>query len=378
MRSFAAGFLGQLARLVRERKMRVFLALFLLACAACLATYHQKVVEDVPVAVLDLDNSRLSRTLRTYLESTPELALVDAPGSLDEARERLVQGSLAAVVLVPADFSSELKHGRRGQVLVGIDMSNILVGKTAYKALFRALNTVAGGVELVFLQKSGVPGDQAMARVLPVRVDETLAFNPTSSYAVYVTPPLLYFFLHIVVLILAGSVFLGADAPSDGPGLAGRYLAILLVGVGAGLLLTYGYLRVEDLLPQSGFAWVLACLAALCAVDLLMAGALFAVIPSPTLAFQASLLVGMLSLMLSGATFPVDAFPALFRRLAELVPFTPFVRLFRLFLTSPAGGAELGEPLRQLAKQGGLFAAIAAAGLLARAAVAGLAQRRSA
>src|SRR5574340_200618 len=108
------------------------LAVFLGASWLTIATYQQRVMRELPIAVLDMDGTGLSRTVARHLDATPELrVLTDPPPTLAAAQDALDRGTLAGVVLVPDGFSADLKRGHRAEVLAAVDMSNVLVGRTA-------------------------------------------------------------------------------------------------------------------------------------------------------------------------------------------------------------------------------------------------------
>ncbi len=376
MRAFAQAYLLQLRQLAQTRKLRLLLLIFAGACALTGAIYRERVVRELPVAVVDFDGSRISRTIRLFLEATPELRVVDsAPTSVAEAEEQLVDGRLAGLVVLPSSLSVDLKHGRRAQVLVGVDMSNILVGRTAYRAIAKVVTTAAAGVELSYLTKTGVPGQKAMAQVLPVATDDRLSFNPAASYAVYMAPTFTFFFLNLLFMVLAGLAFLPPEAAKTPWELAGRLAAVWTVGMAAGLALGFGLLPFEGLSNQSGAGLLVLSLATFLAVDVLLVLAIQAVVPSPTLAFQASLLLGVLALMLSGATFPVDAFPAFFQRVSGALPFTAFSRGLRLFFNQPTSLSDLALMFRDLGLQAATYAGAALVGWAARLSAAALARR---
>jgi ABC-2 type transport system permease protein len=352
MREAGQGFVRQLGSLAKERRLRLLMLLFLASAFVGMDVYRHLVLQAVPIAVLDLDNSKLSRTLHNYLAASPELALSSRPPATPEVAEELVtRGELAAFIVIPERFSAEIKRGRKGQVLVGVDMSNILIGKIAYKAISRAFTTVAGGVELVFLEKLGEPSGRALARVLPITIDEVSSFNAGNNYAVYLAPGLVFFFLNIFLIILGFATLLGPRA-SDPPREAlGRQLANAAVGLAAALLLFYLFLPHVEIVPQVGPQVVLLVSLLFVLADLLMVGAFAVVIPSRLFAFQVALLLGMLSLMMSGLTWPSDAFPRPLFALAQLFPLTPFARAFRMFLHEPVSLADLRAPLLALGSQ---------------------------
>ncbi len=71
--------------------------------------------------------------------------------------------------------------------------------------------------------------------------------------------------------------------------------------------------------------------------------------PNPMLSMQATVIIGMLSLMFSGITWPMDMFPSPIRIAADLIPFTPFSSGLRISLHAPAGMGELSHVFRQFA-----------------------------
>ncbi|ACG73908.1 conserved hypothetical protein [Anaeromyxobacter sp. K] len=365
---FRAAFLAHLRGLAASPRYRLMLAVFLGASWLTIATYQQRVMRELPLAVLDLDGTGPSRTVARYLDATPELrVLTDPPPTLAAAQAALDRGTLAGVVLVPDGFSADLKRGRRAEVLVAVDMSNVLVGRTASRTIAKVLATVSAGVELGVLQKLGTPPSAALAKAAPVVVTEALARNPGASFAVYLAPAFALFFVHLVTLFLAWSVIWPAD-PARRPAEAlGRWAAVLVVALALAVLSTYGLLRIDGIHPASPPPVVALSLLAFVGAELLFAAAVAALLGGGPFAFQSTLLLGMLSLMFSGLTWPWDVIPGPIRAIASALPFTPFGRALRIFLHEPAALRDLAGPLGWLAAQAAGFVAVIAASRGARA-----------
>ncbi|HOU93445.1 MAG TPA: ABC transporter permease, partial [Polyangiaceae bacterium] len=135
MRNVLRGMSRQLRLLFTSRLGLGLLGLLVLMSVLSGGIYQRLVLRELPVAVVDLDGSRLSRLVTTSLDATPELALSSAAGaSLDDVRGRLERGEISAWVLIPEGFSANLKRGQQTQLLLATDMSNILVGKTVRSA----------------------------------------------------------------------------------------------------------------------------------------------------------------------------------------------------------------------------------------------------
>ena len=368
MPTFLRALLDQLRQMACRRSHQVMLALFLSASAVSVATYRQGAMRELPVAVYDADGTGLSRAVLRAIDATPELRVVtDPPPTLDQARAALVRGQLVAAVVVPDGFTAALKRGRRAEVVVAVDYSNVLTGKTAQRAVARVLATVAAGAQVSLSEKLGAPSSSALARVMPLSATEALPGNPGASYAFYAAPGFAYFFLHVLVLFLTWSVLW---PPLPGRRLRetmGRLAACFLAGLAAALLVTYGILALDGLSPASPAPVVLAALSALVLCDLLFAAALGALFRGGLLGFQATVLLGMLSLMLSGLTWPWDAIPAPLRAVASALPFTPFGRALRMFFAGEARFEDLAVPLGWMGAQAlACLAVIALAAALER------------
>jgi ABC-2 type transport system permease protein len=235
------------------------------------------------------------------------------------------------------------------------------------RAVARVLGTLGAGVTMTTLQKLGEPTHQALDHAAPVALAEGFPFNPEASYAVYLAPAYVYFFLHVFALFIAWSVL----APVSGAAPVGRarlgaFGAVLAVTTALGLGLTYGLLQREGVTPASSPLVVTAALAAFLALDLLLAAALASAVPNQLLAFQVTVLLAMLSFVLSGLTWPADTFPAALRALSEIIPFTPFGRAFRAFLHEPTTLGELTPAWLAMAAQATLWTGVLLLGHVAR------------
>lgn len=379
MTAILNGFFEQFGLLVRERRLRLLIVLFVAASALTLAVFHNKAVRDQPVVVVDADNTRVTRLIRTAIESTPELTVIhERPESVEEAQRWLDEGRVSAVILLPKGLTRDVKLARKGKALIAIDMSNILLGKLTYKALFKTFNTLSIGIQAQFLQKIGEIGDRPIARAAPLTVEDTASYNIYFSYAAYLGPALLFFFLHIFIVVLATHAYLPTLGALPMARRLGREMAVLIVGIALGLFLLYGLLPLEGISPQVPLSTCLQLCAAFCLADLLLVAACQSLMPSAMMAFQLSVLIAMLSMMLAGVTYPADAFPPLLQRASGALPFTPFARGIKLILQEPNAFKGLAACLADLGHQSLCLGAIAACCFSIRALIGRMARRRTA
>lgn len=330
MKDLVYGIFGQL-RLIFASRLGVWLLTLLVAMSVLSgAIYQRLVLRDIPVAVVDLDATHMTRLIATGLDATPELAIQSIPsGSLERARERLERGEVAAYVLLPAGFTEQLKRGEKAQLVLATDMSNLLAGKTVRAACSRVIATLNAGTEITVLRKLGSSRATATARAVPIVVEDNQLFNPATNYAEYLVPIVVYFLLHIYATVLFGGSFLEGK---DGRAPTRRFGQLIASwGVCSAFALVAWFL-----LPLAGAAmaspWWLGGLVftAYAASQAAFVAFVAKLVPNETLAFQLVLFLSMLGLMLSGVTWPTYAFPAPLAALSETLPFTHLARLLRM------------------------------------------------
>ncbi len=377
MRPFFQALVGQLGRVVLVRRYRWMTGILLVSAFLTMEVYRAEVVTELPVAVVDLDNSSLSRTLRLFLDSSREVRVVEADIlSQEDARRMFVESRIAGFLLIPQDFSEKIKKGHKAELLSAVDMSNILIGKTVQKAFSQSAGLVAAGVQMKLQQKLGETKRSALARTAPLVVVEDRPFNPFGNYTTYVVPGMVFFLINVWVLLLTCAVFREGQRPSSGAGVLGALVGVLVLGVAMGLIGTFLYLPREHIFVQSSFGLMLAALSCFVTTAILMATALNLLIPSSLLALELTMVLGMLSLMFSGVTWPTDMFPGPIAALATFIPFAPFAQAFQMYLHHPVGFAELGSKFAQFGAQALLYSAIALFGVFWRWREAGPSRRR--
>ena len=100
--------------------------------------YTNEVVRDVPAAVVDADNSSLSREFIRMVDASPDVKVQSHCADMEEAKTLLKETKAYGIVYIPESFSKDIAKGEQTHVSIYCDMSGILY----YKALLLA-NTEA-------------------------------------------------------------------------------------------------------------------------------------------------------------------------------------------------------------------------------------------
>lgn len=160
--------------------------------------FSQEVVGSLPVAVVDEDNSHLSRRLVSMIRATHETALVEEVADMAEARSMLLAGEVVGVVEIADGFTRDLLSGATATVVYYDSGTNISTASLSSKGVQRAVASFGVGVALQRAEMEGVMPDEAMAQVMPIGFTTYALFNPWLNYAYYVGPC-----FWIMVLIIA-------------------------------------------------------------------------------------------------------------------------------------------------------------------------------
>ena len=343
------GFIDFLKVYVRKPRFLAMIGVLISCVLIMEAVYGQRTVTNIPIYVVDLDNSSVSRTIRTFLESSPDLHVLGAIDTPEKAEEAFFNGDAAAIVLIPDGLSQDVKRQEGGHVFAYIDGSSIIMARNADKAIQTVVKTTSVGVSMITLNKQGVPDFALMGALQPINFDVDRPFNAMTLYSDYLLPVLAFFCLNIFICIMTCAVFQEElPDPIEAHKIRrrffyfGRLCAVFLIAlIGGGLLYQYGLPRVDIVLQSTPLMAISALV-----VYIILTEAMFAninlVLPI-NFGMSVSFLLCMLSVMLSGLTWPIEMMPWYIQEFVTWIPLTPFLQAVQVFLYHDANWSDLSS-----------------------------------
>jgi ABC-2 type transport system permease protein len=185
VRSLLAALRRELRRLSHDR---TWIGIAIIApwgaIAILAAVFWREVPQDLPVAVVDLDGSSLSRRLVRMLDASPTLAVVRAT-ELAEAERLALRNEAYAVITIPRDLQRSLVRGHAATVVCAINTQMLLPASLVRRAVRTVVGTLSAGVELRMRNARGATPAEARERFEPVRLDLHTLFNPRLSYVLF-------------------------------------------------------------------------------------------------------------------------------------------------------------------------------------------------
>ena len=343
------GFIDFLKVYVRKPRFLAMIGVLISCVLIMEAVYGQRTVTNIPIYVVDLDNSAVSRTIRTFLESSPDLHVLGAIDTPEKAEEAFFNGDAAAIVLIPDGLSQDVKRQEGGHVFAYIDGTSIIMARNADKAIQTVVKTTSVGVSMITLNKQGVPDFALMGALQPINFDVDRPFNAMTIYSDYLLPVLAFFCLNIFICIMTCAAFQEElPDPIEAHKIRrrffyfGRLCAVFLIAfIGGGLLYQYGLPRVDIVLQSTPLMAISALV-----VYIILTEAMFAninlVLPT-NFGMSVSFLLCMLSVMLSGLTWPIEMMPWYIQELVTWIPLTPFLQAVQVFLYHDANWSDLSS-----------------------------------
>ncbi|AXE64975.1 MAG: ABC transporter permease [Hyphomonas sp.] len=310
------------------------------------SAYSGEVATRMPVAVVDLDNSAASRSLALKAGAVQQAEVVAHLRSMPEARALMQDGSIDAIVLIPAGFADEVHRGGQGSVALYGNGAYLLRSSTALGGVAAALGAV--GVEAATDQARmlGAPAAQ------PLTVISRPLFNTREGYGSSVVPGVVFVIVHQTLLM--GLAMLAATLrEKEGwvhvspPGLLGIALAFFVLGAAQVAYFTGFVFWFQDY-PRAGADIFALSVAGALFVSATVAGALAlsSFFRSRERPLQIWILTSLPIYFLSGLSWPIEATPAPLVWLGKMLPTTPGINAM---IGLNQMGASIGDIWPELA-----------------------------
>lgn len=165
--------------------------------------YTNEVVRDVPVVVVDENNSSLSREIVRKMDASPDVKIIAWCNNMDEAQEFVKRQNAYGIVRIPSDFTKKLTECKQVPLGIYCDMSSMLY----YKALLVTATNVSLEVNKdikVNHYISGTTDREDEINKMPIDYDYIPLYNPQSGFAAFLIPPVLMLIIQQTLLLGIG------------------------------------------------------------------------------------------------------------------------------------------------------------------------------
>lgn len=213
------GFSLVFAREIKQFRRQPFLLLVsaimpLILFGVLSVTFNAGLATRLPIAVLDLDGSDLSRTIIRTVDATPDTAVAVNVSDLAEGRRLIASGNLHGLLLLPENLERDIFAGRRPEVTFFYNSQTLTTGNLALRGVNAAVPAIAASLRLSLRTAEGQPIESAQAALAPIPLQVNPLFNPTINYSHFLLAALIPAVLQIsIITTMAYSVGNDAQTP---------------------------------------------------------------------------------------------------------------------------------------------------------------------
>lgn len=295
---------------------------------------------DMPVGIVDLDNTATSRSIVRNLDAFQRTHVTQHFSNVTDARRAMQRGEVYAFFLIPEGTTRSANRQERPTVSFYINYAYLIAGSLTYQDMRMMSELASGAAARTVLYARGATERQAMAHLQPIVIDSHPLSNPWLNYNVYLSnvflPGLLLLFVSLLTAYSLGTELKDGTAQEWMAAAGGsikhalfvklvpQFVVFWLTGA-VYVLLLYGYLHFPC---QCGIP-VMLCIMTLFVLSGQGLGLLFfAMMPSLRMSMSMSTLWGVLSLSMCGLSFPVMAMPTPIQALTWLFPLRHYFLLY--------------------------------------------------
>ena len=300
------------------------------------------VPQEMPVGVVDLDNSSTSRALVRRLDGFQTSRVVAHYTSVAEARHAMQENEIYGFLYIPKGTSEKLLASRRPKVSYYYSNVSIAAGSMVMKDMKTITTLGSAGVGQAVMRARGFTPRQIQTLLQPIRIDLHQVANPWSNYNMYLStvfvPGVMMLFMFLISAYSLGMELKfnrGKEwlAKADGNivvALLGKYLLHAIVFLVLIIFYEYYIYNVLHFARQGSF-WTIILLALLQVFGSIGFGVfIFGLMPSLRMSMSICSLWGVLSFSLAGSAFPVMGMDSPIQALTWLFPLRHYYMLYQI------------------------------------------------
>lgn len=302
---------------------------------------EEGVPEELPVGIVDQDNTATTRKLTRMLDSFQTSHVVAHYPTMSEAREAMQRGDIYAFLYFPKGTTEKLIGERQPKVSFYYNGVVMLAGNTTFKDLKTVATLGSAGVGAAKLSALGKTSREVKEFLQPITIDLHQIGNPWSSYNIYLTTTMAAGAIMIFIFLLT-PYSIGTELKfgrakewmkmADGNpylALAGKMLPHTLVF----LAVFYGfefYIYYVLHFPHPGGIVPILLVGLLSVLSAQGFGIFFfGLMPSLRMSMSISSLWAVVSITASGATYPIFAMDGFLEAVAQLFPLRHYYMLYQ-------------------------------------------------
>ena len=296
--------------------------------------------QNMPVGVVDLDNTTTTRALIRRLDGFQSSKVVAHYPSVSDARRAVQENDIYAFLYIPKGTTDDLLASRQPKISYYYNLASIMSGSLLMKDLKTISNLGSAAVGQATMRAKGYTQDQIMAFLQPIAIDLHQIGNPWTNYNAYLStvfvPGVMMLFIFLITAYSLGMELKFGEG-KKWLAMADNRMVIALIGkfgmqtvIWLALIFAYEIYMFRILgFPNQGGVGMLVLLALLEVFAAQGFGIFaFGLMPSLRMSMSICSLWAVLSFSMAGSAFPVMGMDGALQSLSWLFPLRHYYKLF--------------------------------------------------
>ncbi len=319
-----------------------------------LTLFNEGQPNKMPIGVVDLDQSTISRQYIRNLDATQQAKVIMKLHSHKEAREEMQRGKIYAFVEIKHNFAADVVSNRRPTLTFYVNNAYLVAGSLLLKDITYMSALSSGAVQRQILRAKGVEESRLMGIIQPITIDTHLIGNPWANYGTYLLNVLLPGVLQLMVLMMTIFV-VGVEFKESSShqwlenannsifgALTGKLLPYTFIFTLFGIIgnvLLYSYMHYP---LNSGIGWMFLTTFLFVLASQSIGVLLIGLTPVLSDGVTMAAFYGLLGFTYAGFTFPIEQMPGMARIFSD---FFPIRHYFNIYVNQALHGVNLSQSI---------------------------------
>lgn len=311
------------------------------------STYYKGRLTEIPMGVIDQDQTQLSRTFLRNIDASENIKLAQRFSNSIEATEATLQGKTEGFILIPKNFSNKIKQGVDATAFISVSSSNFMIS-TPVITTFSEVSSFMGIESLQkAMIKKGTSYEKAQKAKDTINLSTDISFNPSLSYSNFMIPALLFAILQQVMMVALAFTFVDEREKGNLNELfqkakgnphkliLGKILPYLFLNLIISIVFCYLILPFFGLSPQSSLALIFLISFLFVLMTTLWGILISTFFKTTTAAMIGLMFYSMPIFLFSGVSWPASAMNLPIKIVRFIFPSTYFLSDLRAMVLAP-------------------------------------------
>ena len=304
----------------------------------------------LPVAVIDNDNTSLSRNLIRQMDAMQMTHIAMRLNTFEEAGHEMKKGNIYAFVIIPPNMEAEILTDRQPELTFYYNNAYFIPGGLLFKDLSLMSSMASASVGLSTGLAQGKTVEETMGQLQPIVVDAHSIGNPYLNYSVYLSNVLMPGILQLMIILISifsigvelkertSREWLRVSDKSIMIALSGKLFPYTVIFTTLVIFQNVILFRILGFPLHSNIISMLSTSVLFVLASQAIGIFIIGILPVLRNALSFGAVFGILGISYSGFTFPVEQMPVELQALAQFFPMQHF---FKIYQNSALNGASI-------------------------------------